>query len=143
MTVDTSGKSDHENGVPSEVPPPEVVRAKGAISGRVQGDLASLVFDSLIDGRGSPDEHVMRFEQNRASIEIHVSYTSQTTGVDGFVEGMRACRAALHLGDGDLAMVTDVDSGQFGFHPVGHGLVRLSFEDEAGGPLMWTDWFRI
>ena len=144
VTIGTSGKSDHDKGAPGEGPPPEVVdRAKGVFSARAQGDLASLVFDSLIDGHGSPDNHVLRFEHTRASIEVHVSYASQNTGLEGVVEGFNARRAALHLGDGDLAMVTDVESGRFGFQPVGHGLVKLSFEDEANSPAIWTDWFRI
>jgi hypothetical protein len=145
VTTGTSGKSDHGKGVPNGDPPPEVVdQAKGAFSARAIGDLASLVFDSLIDGHGSPEDHVMRFEHTRVSIEVHVSYTEQNTGIHGVIEGLRARRAALHLGDGDLAMVTDVeDSGRFGFQPVGHGLVKLSFEDAVNGPTMWTDWFRI
>ena len=85
----------------------------------------------------------MRFEHTRASIEVHVSYSGQNTGIAGLVEGFNARRAALHLGDGDLAMVTEVESGRFEFQPVGHGLVKLSFEDDAKGPAMWTDWFRI
>ena len=144
VTIGTSGKSDHESGVPGEIPPPEVVgRAKGAFSTRVGGDLASLVFDSLIDGRGRPTDHVIRFEHARAGIEVRVSYTAQNTAIEGQIEGLPARRAALHLGDGDLAMVTDVEAGQFAFEPVGHGLVKLSFEDGTGGPVMWTDWFRI
>lgn len=144
VTIGTSGKSDRENGGRGEGAPPEVIdQAKGAFSARVQGDLASLVFDSLIDGKGSPDDHVMRFEHSLATIEVHVSYAPQNTGIEGSVTGFRARRAALHLGDGDLAMITDVESGRYGFQPVGHGLVKLSFEAEAGGPTMWTDWFRI
>jgi hypothetical protein len=128
---------------PDDPVPDEVVRAaRSAFGGRSARELASLVYDSLIDDTEPPDDHLLRFEHQRFRFEVNVSARSADVDLAGCVEPGVGGRVELALDHGQLSFVTDTLDGTFSFGPVGHGLVRICF-DPSDGPPIRTDWFRI
>lgn len=135
---------------PSEPPfddeesaPEEVVReAKGAFRRRAPGEKASLVFDSLVDADERPEDHRLHFDHDRFRFEVHVSIGPADVLLSGTVAPPVGGRFEMLLEQGELGFVHDSPDGSFTFGPVGHGLVRLSFEPEDG-PRIHTDWFSI
>jgi hypothetical protein len=77
------------------------------------------------------------------AVNVHVSRGPTSSELSGEVESSGAVRAALHLEGAALAMVAEIEDGRFAFNPVGHGLVRLSIENNTSAPPVWTDWFQI
>jgi hypothetical protein len=108
-----------------------------------QSELAVSVFDSLLDGSAGPENHWLRFEHSMLAINVHVSRGPTTTLLSGELEPANSARIALHLEPSPLAMVTDAENGRFAFTPLGHGLIRLSVEEQTAAPAIWTEWFRI
>lgn len=143
--ADMSGNADINPLPDDEAPPPEVVAsAQSAFDTRGDRALAVAVYDSLVDADGVADDHVVRFEHPDLTLEVHVAHHRQNTDLEGRIEGGNPARAVLHIEGSDLAIMTSAEGSSFAFHPVGHGLVRLSVEgDEPSGPVIWTDWFRI
>ena len=136
---------DPEEDVPPEeqAPPPNVIKdARAAFKTPRPGELAALVFDSLVDEGAAPDNHRLRFEHPRGNLELSVSYRAQNSVLSGHIHGLEAIRAAMHIHGTDLSLVTDVERGRFELTPVGHGLVRIVMEEDDGS-LIRTDWFTI
>lgn len=136
---------------PHDVPPDVLDAARQAFtsfdrpggSRPPQSELAAIVFDSLLDGTAGPESHWLRFEHPMLGINVHVARQPTTTLISGELEPANPARVALHLEPAALAMVADAFDGHFSFTPVGHGLVRLSVEEQSAAPSVWTDWFRI
>lgn len=136
---------DPEEGSPPEeqAPPPNVINdALAAFSTPQPGELAVLVFDSLVDERAPADNHRLRFEHPRVEVELYVSYRAQNSLLRGQIRGLVASRAAMHFQGTELALVTDVEDGRFELTPIGHGLVRIVIE-EQNRSVVRTDWFSI
>ena len=134
-------ESDGDNLV-DRVPKNVIADAQRAF-GRPRTELAYLVFDSLIDLDAPAEDHRLRFEHPLVRIELQVYVSPDHTRLGGTVVPASASRAAVHLQGKDLALITPVHDGTFSFEPVGHGLVRLSFEGVDGQTTIWTDWFRV
>ena len=135
-----SHESDGDNLV-DRVPDSVIADAQRAF-GRPRKELALLVFDSLIDLGAPAEDHRLRFEHPGLRIELKVSASPDNTRLVGVVEPALPLRAGVHLEGRDLALITTVHDGEFSFEPLGHGLVRLSFEG-IDGQTVWTDWFRV
>jgi hypothetical protein len=133
-------ESDGDNLV-DRVPDGVIADAQRAFR-RPRREVAPLVFDSLVDLGAPAEDHRLRFEHPRLRIELHVSVSPGSTTLGGTVVPDSPSRAAVHLEGEELALITPVHEGAFRFQPVGHGLVRLSFEG-VDGATIWTDWFRI
>lgn len=133
---------DGPAGIPADEPP-EYVReqAKGAHAAPA-GELAQLVFDSLVDAGSDPADHQLRFEHPKLSVWLEVGARPEGTEISGRVEPP-ADRVALHIRSAGLAMVTGAPEGCFAFGRAPHGLVRLSVEWDGPPGLIWTDWFRV
>ncbi len=128
---------DPEDRVPDEA----MAAAKAAFADRVGGELAVLVFDSLIDADAPAEDQHLRFEHPRLMVEARLSTRDNT--ISGTVNPPSPVRAVLHLYGSELTFVSEIVDGSFEFHNVAHSLVRLSFEDPDGATVVWTDWFRF
>jgi hypothetical protein len=113
------------------------------IGSESDGELATAVFDSLLDGTAGPDNHWLRFEHATLAVDVHVCHKANATDISGEISPTGAVRAALHIEGASLALLAEVIDGRFSFNPVGHGLVRLSIEEANAAPTVWTEWFRI
>lgn len=139
-----SGGPQERPGLGPHDPVPDDVleRARQAFGQRAEGPIAKLISDSLVDEGDKPESHVLLFETQDVKVEVHVESSRSQSRLRGTVSGMSAERASLHLEGSDLALASDVKSGAFTFDPVGHGVVRMSFEAPEASTLM-TDWFQI
>ncbi|MDA8045737.1 MAG: hypothetical protein M0Z30_10955 [Actinomycetota bacterium] len=115
--------------------------AKEAFSKRSRGEVALLVYDSLVDADDPPEHHELRFEGDRLRFLVHVSVRPIDVALVGRLEPPAAGRFELVLEDADLSFVQDSSDGTFHFEPMAHGLVRLAFN--APGRQIQTDWFRV
>lgn len=139
--------TDLGSGDPGDGPrdsPPEAVlaAAKSAFSRERPAEIASLVYDSLVDGDDGPELHRLRFEHPRLGIEIAVSATPAGTTIAGHLRPPLPARVELVFEPGDVALVVPDARGSFEFGPLGHGLVRVSVSGE-GRPPVATDLFRV
>jgi hypothetical protein len=140
-----AGRRDDEQPGPGgldPVPESALKRAREAFSQRSAGPVANLASDSLIE-RGDPaGAHLLVFEAGTIRIELRVAAAEAQTSVEGTLHGLAASKAMLHLEGSELALVAPMNGESFGFEPLAHGVVRLSFEAE-GGSSLWSDWFQI
>jgi hypothetical protein len=145
-----AGPKDQSTGRADEVPESVLASAKDAFSSRVGGELAPLVFDSLVDADDDAAFHSLRFEHARVHIELSVSEIDRGTAIVGEVRpagkdsagGVTVDQAVMHFQSADVARVSAVQSGRFSFPPIAHGLVRISLEG-GSEPAIHTDWFRV
>lgn len=125
----------------SDVPPEVIAQAKDCFPSE-QRPLAVLVFDSLVDAGSRPESHQLRFEHERLTIWVEVSY-----GPDGAHLAVRtdppAQGAELQRRDGGTVMVTGSDAGHVRFKPVPPGLVKLCATGTEAGFAICTEWFRV
>lgn len=136
------GPADPPFGRDEPVPEDVLRAARDAFARRFGGDVASIVYDSLVDEHHPPEDHVLRFEHERFSFEVRVSVTPPDVVLDGTVSPATPGRFELRMEPTDLSFVYASRDGSFSFGPVGHGLVRISFEP-AGAAEVQTDWFRV
>jgi hypothetical protein len=122
------------------VPEPVVERAKSAFQHRAEGDLAPLVFDSLLDATGTEDEHRMRFEHPSGNIEVQVSMTGEACTVRGR-SGLAPARIELELEGSDVALVSETATGEFTFDSVPRGTKRIIVAGASAPTAVYTDWF--
>jgi hypothetical protein len=128
---------------PEDVPEDLVAEAKAAFAQRSEGELAPLVFDSLVDEGAPAMDHLLRFEHPQTHISVQVTAGQDASNLDGTVEPAPTERVRLQVGVGDLFLVADVVGGAFSFHDVPHGVIRLLLEGPEGSLLVRTDWFRV
>src|ERR1700685_3270517 len=62
---------------PWAVPDEVVAQAKGAFRQRTEGEVASLVFDSLVDEDAPAPAHRLRFEHPVIQLDVYVSTTAE------------------------------------------------------------------
>jgi hypothetical protein len=137
--VESSG-AGHE---PEEVPEALVVEAKAAFAQRGEGELAAIVFDSLVEEGAPAADHLLRFEHQETRISVQVTAAHDASNLDGTVEPATIERLRLQLGVGDLFLVADVVDGAFSFHAIPHGVIRLFLDGPEGQATVRTDWFRV
>ena len=128
---------------PGEVPQDLVAEAKAAFAQRGEGELAALVFDSLVEEDAPATDHQLRFEHPLAHISIQVSAGPDASSLQGTLDPVTTERVHLQAGVGDLFFVADVVQGAFSFHEVPHGVIRLHLQGPEGAPPIRTDWFRV
>jgi len=117
--------------------------AKAVFDSRTAGDVASLVFDSLVDANDGPEAHRLSFENAQLTVEVDVSISDDRVQIDAELQPSESAKAVLHRYEVDLSLVARVVGNRFSFGNVSHGLVRLSFENDTGDQAIYTDWFRI
>jgi hypothetical protein len=122
------------------VPEPVVERAKSAFQRRAEGELAPLVFDSLLDTAATDDEHRMRFEHPSATIEVHISLTADACNLRGRSD-LAPGRVELELEDSDVALVSETPTGEFTFEGVPRGSKRIIVAGPSAPTAVHTDWF--
>lgn len=123
--------------------PDEVVNAaKAAFDRRSGGDVAHLVYDSLVDADQPAEAHVLRFEHGRLRIEMEVSVTDTGSSLRGTAVPPSTGQFVLMVEGSELGFVQRSDDGSFAFGPLGHGIVRLVWERDGASNIQ-TDWFRI
>jgi hypothetical protein len=123
------------------VPERVVAHAKAAYLRRTGGELAALVFDSLVDEATDSDEHRLRFEHPREHVEVLVSPEDGECSLRGRVEPAPA-RVELELEGGRDALVGEATGGDFAFDRVPRGLTRMILVGPPGSKPVHTDWFR-
>lgn len=122
--------------------PDSVVRAAmDAITHASGTELATLVYDSLVDGSDPATDHVLRFEHPELTVELRVRSTDEEVSLEGAASPPTSVRAELHTAGIDLAQIVDASNGKFEFPSLPHGLVRLVVA-RTGGADVTTDWFR-
>ena len=136
-----SDPSDYQ----SEAPPsPLVAQAKALFSQKSQGDLAVLVFDSLLDCDDPPEDHRLRFDHSSMSVEVRVSVTSSDASLDGQVQPPLATAVEVEAHMGGRVRIPDSSGGGFSVSGIPHGLVRLHLVGgSSADPPIHTDWFRV
>jgi hypothetical protein len=135
----TSAPDDDPERVPDDV----IARAKEAFGQRAEGQVATLVFDSLIDEGAPAEDHVLRFEHPAVQIELRVSARPSGSTLVGHLNRRTALRVQLQFTPPGLSLLSDVADDRFSFEEVGHGIVRLNLFNEAVEPIVRTDWFRV
>ena len=135
----TSGRktlTDAHDLVPDEV----VNQAKAAFRRRTGGEVAALMFDSLVDEPAPHAEHRLRFEHPHEHVEVVVSGTDRECTLRGRVEPAPV-RVELEMDGTDVALVEEAADGDFAFRDVPHGLKRMILTAPGTDPVR-TDWFR-
>ena len=134
----TEGQDDASERVPESL----IARTKRAF-GRpaVPGELAVLIFDSLLDQDDPAANHRLRFEHPRLAIEVHISASTSQSDLTGLVEPPSSLEVHLEQLDGD-ARRQDAADGRFAFPQIPHGPVRLHLTG-AVIPRIHSDWFRV
>ncbi len=125
-------------------PPPDVVeQAKATFGHSPRREVAILAFDSLLDGHGRPEDHRLRFDHPRLSLDLHVALVGPRAQLDGSVCPRLCDRVHLHRDDADGVVSKTIVDGSFAFESVERGLVRLSLDPDDDRPAIWSDWFRL
>ena len=110
---------------------------------RAEGQLAALVFDSLVDEGAPAEDHVLRFEHPSVQIELRVSVRDSGSTLVGQVNVREARRVQLQFTPPDGSVLAEVTDDYFSFEEVGHGIMRLNLFAEGPEPIVRTDWFRV
>jgi hypothetical protein len=118
-------------------------QARATFDRPAAGELAALVFDSLIDEGASPADHRLRFEHPGVQIDVHVSATAQGTTLAGTTKPTLHHRVELQYEGPEDSLVDDGRQGTFQFERVPHGLVRLWLRGSPRARSFRTDWFRV
>jgi hypothetical protein len=129
-------------GSSDDVPDDLVREAKAAFGLRGQGEIAVLVFDSLVDLDAPPEDHRLRFDHPSMQVEVQVASRPETVTLRGRVHPVMSGQVHLQLDTGDLRLVADLVAGEFALASVGHGLIRLHLVS-PGRSDVYTDWFRV
>jgi hypothetical protein len=119
-----------------------IADAKGAFDTKAGGQIASLVYDSLVDGSDSADSYRLVFETPHTSVKVEVSANDDRVQIEAEALPAVPTKSVLHFYDSDLSLVAPRERTRFTFGGISHGLVRLSFEG-ADDPVVYTEWFRV
>jgi hypothetical protein len=116
----------------------------------VDGDLAELVFDSLLDTddatlvRGSPDRRLISFRASGLTIDVEITIAAAGRAVLGQI--MPPLRAAVEIRNPQGAVTVEADElGRFRSGPLRAGpmSLRLRLAADAPGSQVVTDWLAI
>jgi hypothetical protein len=135
--------SDPRRDSPDHVPEHVITRAKAAFRQHRDGEVAVLVFDSLLDAHDPPEDHRLRFEHRSLRIDLRVSVKGNEASIFGELLPSTDSRVELLFEGDDLAFTSESCGGSFSFSPIGHGLTRLSVRCRDNNVVVRTDWFRI
>lgn len=142
MTEDPS--SPRDPGPPGDrVPPEALAAAKAAFGSRVEGEIAQLAFDSLLDGTGTAEDHTLTFEHPEVTIHLKVFARDDSFRLNGLVYGDQALAVVLHIHDGDTSIPAEPVGSSFQFDDVRHGQMRVELGYGPDKPAIWTDWFLL
>jgi hypothetical protein len=125
------------------VPEHVLVEAKAAFRQHHEGELAVLVFDSLLDDHDPPEDHRLRFEHRNLRVDLRVFVKGDEARIFGDLVPTTDARVELIFEGSDLSFVSDSCGGSFSFSPIRHGLTRLSIRRPDSDVVVATDWFRI
>jgi hypothetical protein len=125
------------------VPEHVVAGAKAAWHQRHEGELAVLVFDSLLDEHDPPEDHRLRFEHPNLRIDLRVFVKGDEARIFGDLVPSTDARVELRFDGSDLGFVSESCGGSFSFSPIQHGLTRLLIRRPDSEVVVGTDWFRI
>lgn len=140
MNLETEGR---RGGLPGEHVPDQVIaQAKAAFAQRMAGELAQLVFDSVVDEGDSASDHHLRFEHRLFAVDIRVLSNQRASTLEGSLFPITSLNVGLQAEGEDVTIRQDVVDGKFVFSGITHGLVRLHLTGPET-PNIRTDWFRI
>jgi hypothetical protein len=120
-----------------------VAQAKAAFANRNEGELAVLVSDSLVDEGAPAKDHVLGFDHPLTRIRLKVKAGLQGSDLSGSTDPPTRKRVQLEVGTSDIYLAGVVEEGEFSFHDVPHGLIRLHISTLGEGRVIRTDWFRV
>jgi hypothetical protein len=126
-----------------DVPDSVVARVKASFARRMEGELAALVVDSLVEQGDPAANHHLRFEHPLGAIDVYVSAIA--TGADLAVgtQPPMARRVQLVDSQGGLRRVAELTEGSFVFRQVPHAVICLTLLSSDDSPAIHTDWFRV
>jgi hypothetical protein len=130
---------DDAQKVPEEV----IANAKAAFGRRSEGQLAVLVFDSLLDADAPAADHLLRFAHPLVQVELQVSSGPNGSRLSGRLEPPATPHVQLEFDTAGAPSVREVSGGTFLFERVDHGVIRLNLLTEGSAPFVQTDWFRV
>jgi hypothetical protein len=136
-TIDTSDDAAEE------VPLTVIGEAKAAFKQRALGDLAVLVWDSLLDEGASSWGHHLRFENPRTWIEVSVSVVTGWSSLHGVIHPAVPAQVQLQREQEDQPLVAEVTRSAFRIEKFPRGVVRLCLVGTDGKPTAFTDWFQV
>jgi hypothetical protein len=128
---------------PRVVPEDLVAQAKAVFATRYEGELAVLVFDSLVDERAPAKDHLLCFEHPLTRITLQVAAGPRGSDLSGSTDPPTGAWVQLQVGTSDIYLDEESVEGAFSFRAVPHGLIRLHFLKPDDGRLIRTDWFRV
>ena len=141
--MDREHTIESSDNAPEDVPPRVIAEAKAAFGQRLCGELAVLVWDSLLD-EGAPSwHHHLRFEHPRIWIEVSASVAPGWSSLHGVMHPALPNRIELHSAQGEPPLVAEVTRSAFTIERFRRGLVRLCLIGPAGTPVVHTDWFYV
>ena len=120
-----------------------MAQAKAAFANRYEGDLAVLVFDSLVDEQAPAKDHLLRFDHPATRIRLQVAAGPKESDLSGVTDPPLGNWVRLQVGTGEDYRSEKVVAGAFSFHAVPRGPIRLHFLPSDEGRLIRTDWFRV
>jgi hypothetical protein len=138
--VQTIDRSDTD---PESVPAGVVWEAKAAFRQRLEGDLAVLVWDALLDEGAPNSHHHLRFEHPRMWIEVSVTSRASWSSLHGVMHPAAPVRVELQYGGLTEQVVAEVTRSAFRVEHVTHGLMRLHFTGLDPIAPINTDWFYV
>jgi hypothetical protein len=128
---------------PEDVPSNVIAEAKAALGQRVSGELAGLVWDSLVD-EGAPSwHHHLRFEHPSIWIEVSATVASGWSSLHGVMHPAVPNRIELHSAQREPPIVAEVIRSAFRIERFPRGLVRLSLVGPSETSVVYTDWFYV
>jgi hypothetical protein len=141
--MDREHAIDSSDNAPEDVPPNVIAEAKAAFGQRVCGELAVLVWDSLVD-EGAPSwHHHLRFEHPRLWIEVSASVVPGWCSLHGVMHPAFPTRIELHSEQGEPPLVAEVTRSAFRIERFRRGMVRLRLVGPGESPVVYTDWFYV
>jgi hypothetical protein len=141
--MDREHSIDSIDNAAEDVPLTVIGEAKAAFKQRALGDLAVLVWDSLIDEGASSWHHHLRFENPRTWIEVSVSVDTGRSSLHGVIHPAVPGQVQLQREQGEQPLVAEVTRSAFRIERVPRGVVRLRLVGTAGKPTACTDWFQV
>jgi hypothetical protein len=134
---------DLSSAPPEEVPAEVVGEAKAAFNQRIVGEMAILVWDSMLDDGAPSWHHHLRFEHPRLWIEVSVSVLPECSSLHGVMHPAVPLHVELESEGSDVRLVAEVTRHALRIESVPHGLVRLHLLDGQGIPGVQTEWFLV
>jgi hypothetical protein len=134
---------DRSDTDPQNVPAGVVWEAKSVFRQRLGGEVAVLVWDSLLDEGAPNGHHHLRFEHPTMWIEVSVSVLPAGSSLHGVVHPAVPLRVELQSERSVQPLVAEVTQHAFRIEEVAHGLVRLNLLEPGLTSAICTEWFCV